>query len=75
MFTAYFVESQWSHQNYVPPFDEYYRNAFLTVGSFGYTTSSFLGMGEEIVEIDTFEWLLTTPKLLSASYGVMCHEV
>ncbi|TXG67920.1 hypothetical protein EZV62_009195 [Acer yangbiense] len=68
MFTAYFVESQWSHQNYVPPFDEYYRNAFLTVGSFGYTTSSFLGMGEEIVEIDTFEWLLTTPKLLSASY-------
>ncbi|KAK2639900.1 hypothetical protein Ddye_027695 [Dipteronia dyeriana] len=68
MFTAHFVESQWSHQNSVPPFNEYYRNAFFTAGSFGYTTSSFLGMGEEIVEIDTFEWLLTTPKLLSASY-------
>ncbi|KAK2640241.1 hypothetical protein Ddye_028036, partial [Dipteronia dyeriana] len=70
MFTAYFVESQWSHQNHVPTFDEYYRNAFVSIGSFAYTTSSFLGMGEDMVDFDAFEWLLSTPKLLSAAIAL-----
>ncbi|KAK3182688.1 hypothetical protein Dsin_029974 [Dipteronia sinensis] len=74
MFTAYFVESQWSNQNYVPPFDEFYRNAFKSIGSFGYTASSFLGMGEEMVDIDAFEWLLATPKLLSAAFKLTRHK-
>ena len=70
MFTAYFVEAQWSQQNYVPPFNEYYRNAFISMVSFGYTDSSFLGIGEEIIEKNSFEWLLSKPKILSAAYKI-----
>ncbi|KAL5802260.1 hypothetical protein ACOSQ4_030565 [Xanthoceras sorbifolium] len=70
MFTAYFVEAQWSNQNYVPPFDEYYKTAFPSIGSFAYTASSFLGMGEEIAEKYAFEWLLNRPKIVSAAYEI-----
>ncbi|TXG65602.1 hypothetical protein EZV62_006877 [Acer yangbiense] len=70
MVTSYFVEAQWSQQNYVPPFNEYCRTAFISIGSFGYTASSFLGMGEEIIEKNSFEWLLSRPKILSAAYKI-----
>ncbi|TXG67921.1 hypothetical protein EZV62_009196 [Acer yangbiense] len=62
---SYFVEAQWSQQNYVPPFNEYYRNAFISMGSFGYTASSFLGIGEEIAEK-----ILSRPKILSVAYKI-----
>ncbi|KAK1583853.1 hypothetical protein Q3G72_027640 [Acer saccharum] len=71
MFTAYFVEAQWSNQNYVPPLDEYFRTAVVTAGLFAYTASMFLGMGEEIAEKNNaFEWLLSRPRILSATYDI-----
>ena len=71
MFTAYLVEAQWSNQNYVPPLDEYFRTAAVTAGIFAYTASIFLGMGEEIAEKNNaFEWLLSRPRILSATYDI-----
>ncbi|KAI9185162.1 hypothetical protein LWI28_004838 [Acer negundo] len=71
MFTAYLVEAQWSIQNYVPPLDEYFRTAVVTAGMFAYTASIFLGMGEEITEKNNaFEWLLSRPRILSATYDI-----
>ncbi|KAK3199955.1 hypothetical protein Dsin_023370 [Dipteronia sinensis] len=71
MFAAQFIEAQWFDQNYVPSFDEYFRTATVTAGVFAYTASFFLGMGEEIAEKNNaFEWLLSRPRILSATYDI-----
>ncbi|KAH7544507.1 hypothetical protein JRO89_XS15G0177500 [Xanthoceras sorbifolium] len=40
-------------------------------GLFSYTAAEFLGMEKEIAGIDTFEWLQTRPKILTAAYQIV----
>ncbi|KDO56474.1 hypothetical protein CISIN_1g047694mg, partial [Citrus sinensis] len=51
---AYFVEAQWFHEGYMPPFDERMSNAIVT--------------GTYIAGIDAYEWLRSQPKIMTASF-------
>ncbi|XP_021724059.1 (-)-germacrene D synthase-like [Chenopodium quinoa] len=63
---AYLHEAMWRHENVVPTFDEYMKNA---IGSSGYLyviTASFIGMGE-LATKDAFESVDRTTKAQKAS--------
>ncbi|KAL5803909.1 hypothetical protein ACOSQ3_030709 [Xanthoceras sorbifolium] len=71
MVKAFFAEAEWFYQNYVPPFNEYLRYSLISIGMFSYTAAELLGMEKEIAGIDTFEWLRTRPKILTAAYQIV----
>ncbi|OMP04623.1 hypothetical protein COLO4_09458 [Corchorus olitorius] len=77
---AYLIEANWFHRNYVPTMEEYMPNALVTSGYSLLTTTSFVGMGD-IVTKETFDWILSKPKMISAasivcrlSDDIMSHE-
>lgn len=53
---AYFVEAQWFHEGYVPPFDERMSNAIVTGTCFLDPAAAYIGLGD-IAGIDAYEWL------------------
>ncbi|KAI5333506.1 hypothetical protein L3X38_023637 [Prunus dulcis] len=63
---AYFDEAKWFHEGCIPNMEEYMRVATASVGNTILSTISLLGMGD-IVTKESFEWLLTDPKILRAS--------
>ncbi|KAL5803917.1 hypothetical protein ACOSQ3_030717 [Xanthoceras sorbifolium] len=71
MVKAFLAEAEWFYQNYVPPFNEYLKYSLISIGIFSYTAAEFLGMEKEIAGIDTFEWLQSRPKILTAAYGIV----
>ena len=60
---AYFDEAKWFHEGCIPNMEEYMRVATASVGNTILSTISLLGMGD-IVTKESFEWLLTDPKIL-----------
>ncbi|TYH46505.1 hypothetical protein ES332_D11G340700v1 [Gossypium tomentosum] len=68
---AYMVEANWCHENYVPPMEEYMRNAVLTAGYIMLTLTSFIGMGY-LVTPKIFNWASTNPKIIAAS-SIICR--
>ena len=63
---AYFQEAKWFHHKYIPTLEEYMPLALVTSGCAMLATTSFVGMGD-IVTKDSFEWLFSNPKMVSAS--------
>ncbi|KAJ7948511.1 (-)-germacrene D synthase [Quillaja saponaria] len=63
---AYFHEAKWFHQQYIPTMDEYMPLALVTCGYSMLATTSLVGMGD-IVTKETFEWLLSGPKIVKGS--------
>ncbi|KAM3744344.1 hypothetical protein ACB098_06G046100 [Castanea mollissima] len=63
---AYFDEAKWFFQNYIPTMEEYMNLALKTSGYPMLTTVSFLGMGD-IVTKQAFNWIFSTPKIITAS--------
>ncbi|KAM3696524.1 hypothetical protein ACJW31_06G045400 [Castanea mollissima] len=63
---AYFDEAKWFFQNYIPTMEEYMNLALRTSGYPMLTTVSFLGMGD-IVTKQAFNWIFSTPKIITAS--------
>ncbi|XP_050218835.1 (-)-germacrene D synthase-like [Mercurialis annua] len=67
---AYFVESKWFHQKYVPTMEEYMAVALATSGYELLAITSLVGMGD-IVTKDSFDWLSNKPnKILIASQTI-----
>ncbi|KAK9220834.1 hypothetical protein WN944_009258 [Citrus x changshan-huyou] len=64
---AYFVEAQWFHEGYVPPFDERMSNAIVTGTCFLDPAAAYVGLGD-IAGIDAYEWLRSQPKIMTASF-------
>ncbi|XP_074313406.1 (-)-drimenol synthase-like [Silene latifolia] len=56
----YMQEAEWCHQNYVPAYEEYMKNAIVTSPYPLGTVASFLGMGE-IASKEYFEWATQNP--------------
>ena len=78
---AYFQEAKWFHHNYIPTLEEYMRVALVSIGYSLLATTSFVAMGD-IVTKDSFEWLFSNPKMVSASAvvgrlmdDIVSHEV
>ncbi|EXB50920.1 (-)-germacrene D synthase [Morus notabilis] len=68
---AYVQEAKWFNLNYTPTMEEYMPLARVTSAYAMLATTSFVGMGD-IVTKDSFEWLFSNPKLVSAS-EVVCR--
>ncbi|XP_040988311.1 (-)-germacrene D synthase-like isoform X2 [Juglans microcarpa x Juglans regia] len=68
---AYHHEAKWFHQKYIPTMDEYMPLALVTSAYEMLATTSLVGMGE-IVTKDSFEWLFSDPKMVTAS-AVVCR--
>ncbi|XP_040987076.1 (-)-germacrene D synthase-like [Juglans microcarpa x Juglans regia] len=68
---AYHHEAKWFHQKYIPTMDEYMPLALVTSAYAMLATTSLVGMGE-IVTKDSFEWLFSDPKMVTAS-AVVCR--
>ena len=78
---AYFLESKWFHQKYIPTMEEYIPLALATSGYKMIIATAFLGMGHIATE-DSFKWLFSDPKILMASQiicrlmdDIVSHEV
>ncbi|KAJ9153698.1 hypothetical protein P3X46_027114 [Hevea brasiliensis] len=63
---AYFIESKWFHQKYIPTMEEYMSIALVTSAYAMLETTSLLAMGDIVTE-DSFDWLFTEPKMVTAS--------
>ena len=68
---AYFHEAKWFHEGRIPTMEEYMRIALVTSGYYMLTTMSFIGMGE-IVTKEAFDWVISDPKIITAS-AVICR--
>ena len=63
---AYFLESKWFHQKYIPTMEEYTPLALATSGYRLLAFTSLVGM-DDIVTEDSFERLRGDTKMLTAS--------
>lgn len=69
---SYHLEAKWFIQGYLPPFEEYLKNALITCTYCYHTTTSLLGVESAIKE--DFEWLSKKPKMLVAGL-LICRVI
>ncbi|RVW67129.1 Valencene synthase [Vitis vinifera] len=67
---AYFHEAKWFHEGSIQQW-RYMGIALVTSGYYMLTTMSFIGMGE-IVTKEAFDWVISDPKIITAS-AVICR--
>lgn len=67
---GYFAEAKWYFEGYTPTLDEYMRVALVSSGAAMLATSSFVGMGD-VVTKQAFDWVITEPKIITASNVVV----
>ncbi|XP_065048735.1 alpha-humulene synthase-like isoform X1 [Musa acuminata AAA Group] len=63
---AYFEESKWRDQHYVPTLDEHLHVSLVSSTSPMLKCAFFVGMGE-IATKEAFEWITSFPKIVQAS--------
>ncbi|CAL9774265.1 unnamed protein product [Musa acuminata subsp. burmannicoides] len=63
---AYFKESKWRDQHYVPTLEEHLHVSLISAGHPMLECASFVGMGE-IATKEAFEWIASFPKIVQAS--------
>ncbi|XP_064971654.1 alpha-humulene synthase-like [Musa acuminata AAA Group] len=63
---AYFEESKWRDQRYVPTLEEHLRVSLISAAYPMLECASFVGMGE-IATKEAFEWITSFPKIVQAS--------
>ncbi|KAL6314594.1 hypothetical protein AAG906_026934 [Vitis piasezkii] len=68
---SYFVEAKWLNQGYIPTFDEYMSNGVVSVCCSLLIATSLVGMGD-IVTKESFQWVLSHPKMIGAS-EIICR--
>ncbi|XP_038682641.1 casbene synthase, chloroplastic-like [Tripterygium wilfordii] len=66
---GYHIEAEWFHGGIVPTFDEYLKNGLITSGYHTILSASFLGMGE-IAGMNAFEWLKSSPSIVTTSMAI-----
>ncbi|KAG6428203.1 hypothetical protein SASPL_112454 [Salvia splendens] len=69
---SYHVEAKWFIQGYLPPFEEYLKNALITCTYCYHTTTALLG--DESATKEDFEWLSEKPKMLVAGL-LICRVI
>ncbi|THU60014.1 hypothetical protein C4D60_Mb07t08170 [Musa balbisiana] len=63
---AYFEESKWRDQHYIPTLEEHLRVSLISSTYPMLECASFVGMGE-IATKEAFEWITSFPKIVQAS--------
>ncbi|CAL9127266.1 unnamed protein product [Musa textilis] len=68
---AYFEESKWRDQHYIPTLEEHLHVSLISSTYPMLECASFIGMGE-IASKEAFEWITSFPKIVQAS-AIICH--
>nr|XP_018684350.1 PREDICTED: alpha-humulene synthase-like [Musa acuminata subsp. malaccensis] len=63
---AYFEESKWRDQHYIPTLEEHLQVSLISSAYPMLECASFVGMGE-IATKEAFEWITSFPKIVQAS--------
>ncbi|KAJ7948512.1 Sesquiterpene synthase [Quillaja saponaria] len=63
---GYLQEAEWFNANYIPTMEEHTKVSLVTCTYPMLVADSFVGL-DDIITRDTFEWLLSDPKILRAS--------
>ncbi|XP_057805490.1 bicyclo-germacrene synthase-like [Salvia miltiorrhiza] len=64
---AYFDEAKWLYNNnYIPNLDEYLKVGLITSGYMMASTTSLVGMGDEVSKKD-FDWIINEPLIVRAA--------
>ncbi|KAI3456990.1 hypothetical protein Pfo_013653 [Paulownia fortunei] len=66
MVRAYFEEAKWFYNNYVPTMEEYIKVALVSGGYMMLSTTSLIGMGNQVIKED-FDWVSSEPLIVRAS--------
>ncbi|CAN4075606.1 unnamed protein product [Withania somnifera] len=69
---AYYQEFKWYHAGYVPTFEEYLKVALVTACYMMLSTTSLVGMGEELVSEENLRWITSEPLMVKAS-SIVCR--
>nr|GLL43478.1 (-)-germacrene D synthase-like [Ipomoea trifida] len=64
---AYYEEAKWFHDGSTPNFEEYMKNAIESSGYMMVATSSLVGMSEDFVTKEIFDWVTNEPLMVRAS--------
>ncbi|CAL9128191.1 unnamed protein product [Musa acuminata var. zebrina] len=68
---AYFEESKWRDQHYVPTLEEHLHVSLISSAYPMLECASFIGMGE-IATKEAFQWITSFPKIVQAS-AIICR--
>uniref|UniRef100_A0A804JX74 Uncharacterized protein n=1 Tax=Musa acuminata subsp. malaccensis TaxID=214687 RepID=A0A804JX74_MUSAM len=68
---AYFEESKWRDQHYIPTLEEHLHVSLISSGYPMLECASFIGM-REIATKEAFQWITSFPKIVQAS-AIICR--
>ena len=69
---AYMEEARWLRDRYVPTLEEYLDVTLVSSGYYMLTTVSFMGMKDNNITNNVFQWVLEDPKIVRAS-TIICR--
>ena len=64
---AYLDEERWLDQGYTPSFEEYMHISMVTTAVPVLVAAAMIGMGDDFVTKDMFEWVFSDPKISKAT--------
>ena len=65
-------EARWLRDRYVPTLEEYLDVTLVSSGYYMLTTVSFMGMKDNNITNNVFQWVLEDPKIVRAS-TIICR--
>ena len=63
---AYFEEAKWLFNDYIPKVEEYMKVSIVSCGYMMASTTSLVGMGDQVSKRD-FDWIINEPPVVLAS--------
>ena len=60
---AYLMEAKWCSEKYVPSYEEYKHNGFVS-STLPLQVPSFLGLLGNLATKEVFDWISTNPKIV-----------
>nr|GMD74169.1 (E,E)-germacrene B synthase-like isoform X2 [Ipomoea batatas] len=71
---GYYQEAKWFHDGYSPKFEEYMKVALVTGAYMMLSTNSLVGMYQDFVTEEAFNWVTREPLMVRAS-SVICRLI
>lgn len=65
-------EAEWCYSKYIPRMDEYMKLALVSGAYMMLSTTSLVGMMEEPISVQDFDWITGEPPILRAA-SVICR--
>ncbi|XP_057792632.1 bicyclo-germacrene synthase-like [Salvia miltiorrhiza] len=66
---AYFEEAKWLYNDYIPSVEEYMKVSIVSCGYMTMSTTSLVGMGDQVSKED-FDWIVNEPLIVLASSAI-----